>query len=293
MTKNQIPTISAPPANPIADPGMRGVKAKPFIKWAGGKSRLLPEMARWFPPREKIGKYFEPFMGGAAVFFYLQHPNSWLSDSNMALVELYQMVQQNVDDLIKALRIHRNEREYYYEVRAQSPADLSPAQRAARLIYLNKTCFNGLYRVNSRGEFNVPFGRYKNPTICDEVGLRAASRALQQTQITHQNFESVLVHAQPADFIYFDPPYQPLSKTSSFTSYTADKFGEAEQRRLAEVFAELAQRGCHVMLSNSDTPLIRELYQDFNIHEIRVGRAINSKGDGRGKITELLVVNDQ
>jgi DNA adenine methylase len=222
----------------------------------------------------------------------MQHPKSFLSDRNPALVELYQVVQRQVDKLIQALKLHHNEREYFYEVRAQIPAELSSVQRAARLIYLNKTCYNGLYRVNSKGQFNVPFGRYKNPTICDEVGLRAASQALQCAKIMHHNFESILKHAQPKDFIYFDPPYQPLNKTSSFTSYTSDKFGEAEQQQLADVFAELAQRGCYVMLSNSDTPLIRKLYRGFTIHEIQAGRAINSKADGRGKITELLIVNN-
>ncbi len=299
ITKSKLPTLSTPHADPstrsgrrlIPDPVILRAKARPIIKWAGGKSQLLPAMSGLFPPREKIKRYFEPFLGGAAVFFYLQHPKSFLSDSNAALVELYQVVQRNVEELIQALKVHRNEREYFYEVRAQAPKDLSPIQRAARLIYLNKTCFNGLYRVNSKGQFNVPFGRYKNPTICDEDGLRSASLVLQPARITHQNFESILAQAQPADLVYFDPPYHPLNKTSSFTSYTSDKFGEPEQRRLAEVFAELAARGCYVMLSNSDTPLIRELYRDFMIHEIQAGRAINSKAEGRGKITELLVLN--
>jgi DNA adenine methylase len=280
-----------PPSNPITDPAMRKVKARPFIKWAGGKSQLLPAMLPHVPSPETIGRYFEPFMGGAALFFAVQHPQSFLSDRNPDLVELYQVVQQHVDELILALKIHRNEREYFYEVRALNPKELSPVQRAARLIYLNKTCYNGLYRVNSKGQFNVPFGRYKNPTICDEVGLHAASLALQSAEIKQNNFESILKQARPNDFIYFDPPYQPLNKTSSFTSYTSDKFGEAEQKRLAEVFTELAEHGCYVMLSNSDAQLIRKLYRDFTIYEIQAGRAINSKAAGRGKITELLIVN--
>jgi DNA adenine methylase len=266
-------------------------KAKPFIKWAGGKSQLLPALSRYFPPREEIGRYFEPFLGGAAVFFHLEHPRSFLSDSNRDLVEVYQVVQQDVEGLIEALRIHKNERDYFYRVRTQDPAALTPARRAARLIYLNKTCFNGLYRVNSRGEFNVPFGRYKNPTICNAVGLRLAGRALAHADISCGGFDSMLEKAQPGDFIYFDPPYHPINKTSSFTSYTSGKFGEEEQRRLAAVYAQLAERGCFVMLSNSDTPLIRELYADFHLHEIQANRAINSKPAGRGKITELLIVN--
>lgn len=285
--------VSKPQIESILDFNNTRVKAKPFIKWAGGKSQLIPQMSTWFPPRDQINRYFEPFLGGGAVFFYLQHSKSHLSDTNKNLVEMYDVVKNNVEDLIKALKKHKNERDYFYEVRSQKPADLSPIERAARLIFLNKTCFNGLYRENSKGEFNVPFGRYKNPTICDEAGLRSASLALQNARISHQEFHSVLSQAEANDFIYFDPPYQPLNKTSSFTSYTAGGFGEAEQRELANVFSELANRGCYVMLSNSDTPLIKELYKDFFIHEIQAGRAINSKANGRGKITELLVINYQ
>jgi DNA adenine methylase len=251
----------------------------------------MPEIAKRFPARDQIRRYFEPFLGGAAVFFHLGHPHSFLSDSNRDLVELYQVVQQDVEGLIELLRIHRNDRDYYYQIRSQDPAALAPSQRAARLIYLNKTCFNGLYRVNSRGQFNVPFGRHKNPAICDADGLRAASAALQYAELSVRDFESVLDGAQAGDFIYFDPPYQPINKTSSFTSYTAGKFGEEEQRRLAAVYSQLAERGCFVMLSNSDTPLIRGLYGKFHIHEIQASRAINSKPEGRGKITELLILN--
>jgi DNA adenine methylase len=266
-------------------------KAKPFIKWAGGKSQLLPALSIHFPPREKIVRYFEPFLGGAAVFFHLGHARSFLSDSNRDLVELYQVVRQDVEDLIEALRHHINEREYFYNIRSQDPATLTPVQRAARLIYLNKTCFNGLYRVNSRGQFNVPFGRHKNPTICDADGLRAASTALQSADITLGDFETVSECAGRGDFVYFDPPYHPLNKSSSFTSYTAGRFDEVEQRRLAHTFRQLTDRGCFVVMSNSDTPLIRELYADFCMHEIQANRAINSKPGGRGKITELLIVN--
>lgn len=266
-------------------------RAKPFIKWAGGKSQLMPKIAKRFPAKEEIGRYFEPFLGGAAVFFYIGHPRSFLSDSNSDLVELYQVVQQDVEELIEALQVHKNDREYYYRIRSQSPSGLTRPKRAARLIFLNKTCFNGLYRVNSRGQFNVPFGRYKNPAICDAEGLRAASLALQKAEIAHEDFESVLSRARQKDFIYFDPPYHPINKTSSFTSYTSGRFGEEEQRRLAETFRQLAARGCFVMLSNSDTQLIRELYRGFHIHKIQANRAINSKPEARGKITELLILN--
>jgi DNA adenine methylase len=267
------------------------VKAKPFIKWAGGKWQLMPLFAPHFPSFQQINRYFEPFLGGAAVFFYLQHPHSFLSDSNAELIELYQVVRDDAENLIEALRNHRNEEGYYYEVRAQNPASLSPVQRAARLIFLNKTCYNGLYRVNSQGQFNVPFGKYKDPTICDAEGLRAASLALQYAEITASDFEQAVSNVRPNDFVYFDPPYQPLSKTSSFTAYTSDKFDDKEQERLARVYRDLDRRGCYVMLSNSNTPLIRKLYAGFHVIEIQASRAINCKPEGRGKIIELLITN--
>ena len=164
-------------------------------------------------------------------------------------------------------------------------------QRAARFVFLNKTCYNGLYRVNSQGQFNVPFGNYKKPAICDTEGLRAASLALQLADITVADFEQAVADAKRGDLIYFDPPYQPLSKTSSFTGYTAGRFDDVEQKRLARVYRDLDQRGCYVMLSNSNAPLVRELYADFCIHEVQANRAINCKADGRGKIIELLITN--
>lgn len=289
--KVKLLKISEPQMGYALDFENTRVKAKPFIKWAGGKSQLLPSMAPFFPPKAQISRYFEPFLGGGAVFFHLQHPRSFLSDSNASLVELYDIVKNHVEELIKALKVHRNEHDYFYEIRSQDPAKLSAIRRAARFIFLNKTCFNGLYRVNGKGEFNVPFGKYKNPAICDADGLRAASMALKHATITNADYQSVLDKARPTDFIYLDPPYHPLSKTSSFTSYTSDKFGEGEQKELANVYRELANRGCFVMLSNSDTPLIREIYKDFHIYEIQASRAINSKPEGRGKITELLIIN--
>ena len=275
----------------IAPTVVRQVKCKPFIKWAGGKGQLLPSFVPLLPPLNKVNRYFEPFLGGAAVFFYLQHPRSYLSDCNADLVELYQVVRDEVEDLIRALSIHRNNETYFYKVRAQNPESLSAIQRAARFIFLNKTCYNGLYRVNGKGQFNVPFGNYKNPAICDAEGLRAASIALRGAEISLTDFEQAVAGAKPKDFIYFDPPYQPISKTSSFTGYTAGRFDDAEQKRLADLFRRLARRGCSVMLSNSDAPLIRELYADFKITEIQASRAINSKADGRGKITELVITN--
>ncbi len=267
------------------------IEAQPFIKWAGGKRRLIPTFAPYFPSMQSVKHYFEPFLGGAAIFFHLQHPHSWLSDSNYRLAELYQVVRDNVEGLMSALKKYHNEKEYYYQVRAQNPQSLSVVERAARFIFLNKTCYNGLYRVNSQGRFNVPFGNYKNPRICNEEGLRSASLALQNVQILAADFEEALANAGPQDFVYCDPPYHPLNKTSSFTSYTAKKFAASDQERLAQVYRDLDQRGCRVMLSNSDTSLIRHLYHDFRIIEVQARRAINSKANGRGKITELVILN--
>jgi DNA adenine methylase len=265
--------------------------ASPILKWAGGKSALLSQFSRYFPKVGSYNRYIEPFVGGAAVFFHLQPPNSFLFDLNPHLIEVYEIVRDSVEDLLAALTVHRNDRDYFYHIRAQNPSELTPTQRAARFIFLNRTCYNGLYRVNRQDQFNVPFGKYKNPTICDEGGLRLASTALQDAQLAVADFEIVLKLAKPCDLIYFDPPYEPLSPTSSFTSYTSGGFTPMDQRRLAEMYRILDRRGCLLMLSNSSAPLIHDLYQDFHIHEIKARRAINSNPNGRGIIKELLVTN--
>jgi len=265
----------------------------PFLKWAGGKQRLLSQYDPYFPPLDQIGRYFEPFIGSAAVFFHLQPPRATLSDRNEKLVELYRTIQQDVEAVIDALQPHHNDSDYYYSVRAQDPAELTAVQRAARLIFLNKTCYNGLYRENSKGEFNVPFGRYKRPNICDEPRLRAASRALQGVSLRAADFEEILAAAQPGDFIYLDPPYAPLSATSNFTSYSKHGFSGEDQRRLAETFHELTARGCKVMLSNSSAPLIYDLYDErgYRLIPIQARRNINSKAHKRGPVKELLILN--
>jgi DNA adenine methylase len=265
--------------------------AAPILKWAGGKGALLSQFAPYFPKRGGYARYLEPFLGGGAVFFYLEPEQSFLFDLNPELIEVYTVLRDNAEGLIEALRPHYNDRDYFYKVRAQDSSSLMPVERAARLIFLNRTCYNGLYRVNRQGRFNVPFGDYKNPTICDAAGLRAASAALQTATLKVADFEIVLEYAQADDLIYFDPPYHPLSRTSSFTSYTSDGFTSVDQRRLANIFTTLDARGCLLMLSNSDVPLIRDLYQDFHIYEINARRVINSKGNGRGVIKELLVTN--
>lgn len=267
------------------------VKASPFIKWAGGKGRLLPQMAPFFPPSDRYVRYFEPFLGGGAVFFFLQPASAFLSDLNEELINAFKVVRDDVEELILSLYKHRNEAEYYYRVRALDPHHLDPVERASRFIYLNKTCYNGLYRVNRKGQFNVPFGRYREPRIVDPEGLRAASLALQGTRLWVSDFAAALAKVGAGDFVYLDPPYHPLSPTASFTSYTSTDFGESDQRRLSELYKELDHRGALLMLSNSDTSLIHRLYDGFLFIKIQARRAISCRADRRGPITELLILN--
>lgn len=268
-------------------------EAAPFLKWAGGKSRLLKQYEPYFPDREQVGHYYEPFIGSAAVFFHLRPDKAVLSDINEHLIEVYQVVQQEVESLIGALKSYQNNSAYYYRIRAQNPQQLSAIDRAARLIYLNKTCYNGLYRENRSGEFNVPFGRYKNPKICNEKRLRDASQALQGVGLKFADFAHVIDKAQEGDFVYFDPPYVPLSATSNFTAYNRYDFKESDQRRLAAVTRQLTRQGCLFMLSNSSTPLVQKLYggQDCQLIPIKARRNINSKAERRGPVEELLIIN--
>lgn len=264
----------------------------PFLKWAGGKTQLLePILARF--PGEIRGTFVEPFIGGGAVFFAMVREGrirkARLCDRNADLVETYVAVRDEVEAVIAALEHHRNEESWYYEVRAQDPATLTRAARAARTIFLNRVGFNGLYRVNSKGQFNVPFGRYKNPKICDAAGLRNASRALELAELECLDFEEAVRDVGPSDAVYFDPPYLPVSKTSNFTSYAKESFGPEGHRRLARVFGEVVDRGAIALLSNSDVPLARELYAGFKIATVEATRSINSKGDKRGAVSEILV----
>ncbi len=267
--------------------------ARPVLKWAGGKRQLLPELLRRLPPR--FGAYHEPFVGGGALFFALATQGRlgqvYLSDANPSLIAVYLALRDDVDAVIAALRRHRYDRDHYYAVRALRPEDLSLPERAARILYLNKTCYNGLYRENRAGQFNVPFGRYANPTICDEPNLRAASAVLHGVDIAQRHFSTVLDYARPGDFVYFDPPYDPLSATANFTGYDRRGFGPDDQRQLRDVFAALAGRGVRAMLSNSDTPFIRELYAGFPLQQVFVGRAVNSRVEGRGKVAEVIITS--
>lgn len=288
-------TTGEPPTVAVAE--MAG-RLLPFLKWAGGKSDLLPQYRSLLPPETSV--YFEPFVGSGAVFFYLKGTGFArryrLFDVNAELINAFIVVRDEVESLIERLKVHkqRHSADYYLQIRSidRNGLDrLASAERAARMIYLNRTCYNGLWRVNSKGQFNVPMGRYKNPAILDEYRLRAASEALAGTDIAIRDFRDVVQEAQEGDFVYFDPPYVPLSPTSNFTSYAADDFGEADQHALAEVYEQLSRKHCRVMLSNSDTPLIRELYADFRIITVQAKRRINSNKAGRGSISELVVLN--
>lgn len=269
------------------------VAVRPIIKWAGGKAQLLPALQHFLPPRERILRYFEPFVGGAAMFFYLQHARSHLSDTNAELINLYTVVRDDLDTLVAALQCHAavHSEAHFYRVRAQAPSTLNPAERAARVVYLNKTCYNGLYRVNGKGQFNVPFGHYKKPRILDEPNLRSANSVLRNADLRVGDYETTLCDTGSGDFIYFDPPYHPVSTTASFTSYTDKSFGANEQARLALAFRHLHTADCYLMQSNSDTPLIRALYFGFRIEQVKANRAINSKGDKRGPVSELVIMN--
>lgn len=268
-----------------------------FLKWAGGKLQLIEQFENLFPP--DFCNYYEPFIGSGAVFFYLKSkskPNKViLSDTNEELINCFAVVRDKPSELIEELLNHRkrHSKQYYYEVRDLESKRLDSVSRAARMIYLNKTCFNGLYRVNSKGEFNVPFGDYKNPSIFDRNTLYRASQMLQDTDLRVMTFDKVLDFAGKDDFVYFDPPYIPLSKTSSFTRYSKSEFSIKEQNQLSEVFRALDSMGCFVMLSNSDHSLTRELYSNYdkNIVVVRAKRKINSVGSKRGAINEIVVTN--
>jgi DNA adenine methylase len=275
-----------------ADPLVEATLARPVLKWAGGKARLAPVLIDHLPPLE-FKAYHEPLFGGGALFFALKNRallrKAYLSDINMPLIEVYLALRDCLEEVMYHLRPHRYEKDHYYAIRALNPETLSLPERAARIIYLNKTCYNGLYRENRSGQFNVPFGRYKNPTICDEPNLRAVSFELQGVDITCRHFSTALDTAKKGDLVYLDPPYYPLSATAHFTGYSRYGFTEADQIALHDVFVELARRGVSVMLSNSDTPFIRDLYAGYPIHTVMARRAINSKPSKRGKISEVVV----
>ncbi len=268
---------------------------QPFLKWAGGKRQLLPIIRKYIP--QKYGTYYEPFIGAGAVLFDIQPTVGMINDSNTELINCYKVIRDSIDELILDLRQHKNEKEYYYAIRDldrdSNFKKLDPIQRASRIVYLNKTCFNGLFRVNSAGQFNVPFGSYNNPKILDEIVLKAVHHYLstKNIQIMNVDFEQSVKDAKKGDFIYFDPPYDPVSDTSSFTGYDLNGFGKNEQKRLRDVYKKLSDKGCFVLLSNSATDFILGLYKDFHVEKVAASRNINSVATGRGKIDEVLVMN--
>jgi len=272
------------------------VEARPFVKWAGGKQQLLNRLAPYFPL--KFGTYYEPFVGGGAVFFFLRKQRgsfpAVLNDANVELINAYQTVQLNVEKLIKALLVHEKKyledpKGYYYRVRAEVPADT--VLHAARLIFLNHTCYNGLYRVNSLGKFNVPFGGYKKPRICDAENLVAVSKALEGVVLKAVDFREVLLEPIEGDFVYIDPPYVPLSETAKFTSYTVGGFSDNDQKDLARLVEMLDSLGCTFVLSNSDTEIVRSLYACFSIERVSALRAISSRASSRVGCSELIISN--
>jgi DNA adenine methylase len=267
--------------------------AKPFLKWAGGKTQLLEELRKRVPA--SFGRYFEPFIGGGALFFSLQPEYACISDINPELINVYEVVRDVPEDLLQHLQQHQNTAEYFYTIRAIDRRldykDYSAVERASRFIYLNKTCYNGLYRVNSRGQFNAPFGAYTNPQLADADALLACNKALKNVEIVCTSFLSVEKRAKAGDFVYFDPPYLPISKTAVFTKYYKDDFQNDMQSALAQLCQRLHDKGVLFALSNSHTSSAVDLYKDFHVHIVQANRMINCKGESRGKVNEIIVTN--
>ena len=268
---------------------------KPVLKWAGGKRQLLPALLKNIP--DKFSTYYEPFIGGAALLISLYSlnriSNAVISDTNTDLYNLYKTIRNNPQQLIDELNILRfkNTKDDYYKARELFNSSSNPVKRTAILIYLNRHGYNGLYRVNSRNEFNVPFGKYTNPGMPSPENIMALSGLLQSCTVMNSDFEIAVKNAVKGDFVYFDPPYMPLSKTSYFTGYTHSGFNERDQERLSKTFIELSKKGVYVMESNSSTEFIKELYKDFNLVEVDARRNINSVGTKRDPVKELIITN--
>lgn len=278
---------------------LSNLSLKPFVKWAGGKTQILPEIIKMIP--NSFNTYFEPFLGGGALLFQIKPINAVVSDFNSELITAYNCFKdiESFDKMVKTLKEHQNNHseEYYYNIREMDRlpdfSKLSNHERAARMIYLNKSCFNGLYRVNSKGFFNVPSGKYSSVSAYDEVLYNNLYKYLshESVVILNEDFEKAVSSAQKGDFVYFDPPYDTFDDKNNFTTYTKDSFGKEEQKRLASVFNELDKRGVKVMLSNHNTEFIRELYRQYNIKVITARRSINSVSSGRGNVEEVIVTN--
>jgi DNA adenine methylase len=273
----------------------------PFVKWAGGKKQLLKELDLLIP--NDFQRYFEPFVGGGAMFFHLVSKNrrfkAYITDKNRELITAYRVIKEDVNSLIAILKQNEiayqaDRHEYYYKLRKEAKG-VTDIERAARFITLNKTCYNGLYRVNKNGEFNVPIGSYKNPLICDSKNLHNVSGSLRFTDawLKTLDYKEALEMAHHGDFIYLDPPYDPTSPTSNFTGYTEYGFGDDDQKELCKIFGELDRKGCKIILSNSDTPLIRDLYKGYNkyLKKVDAVRIINCKASRRKGHKELVIRN--
>lgn len=276
----------------------KNIFVKPILKWAGGKRQLLDEIDQRMP--KKISYYVEPFIGGGAVLFDKQPQHGRINDCNEELINVYRVVRDNPDELIKELVIHEDKNsemgsEWFYYVRGLDReskfGELSNVEKAARIIYLNKTCFNGLFRVNSAGQINVPYGRYKHPNIVNEVGIKALHKYFNETDVDMRqgDFAECLKDLPKEAFVYLDPPYMPITATSAFTRYTQDGFGYDEQIRLRDECIKLREQGIHFLQSNSNCEEIRELYKDFKIETVAAKRYINSHGDRRGAVKEVLI----
>lgn len=276
---------------------IKKVALQPFTKWTGGKRQLLPVIRELMP--KTYNRYFEPFVGGGALFFDLAPKDAVINDFNAELINCYQQIKDNPQELIEILKVHQeyNSKEYYLDLRSADRDEridmMSEVQRAARILYMLRVNFNGLYRVNSKNQFNVPYGRYKNPKIVDEELISAISVYINNNQLEIKvgDFEKAIVDVRTGDFVYFDPPYIPLSETSAFTSYTHEGFSFADQVRLRDAFKRLSDTGAYVMLSNSSSALVEELYKDFNIHYVEATRTNGAKSSSRGKISEIIVTN--
>jgi DNA adenine methylase len=264
-------------------------KISPLVKWAGGKRNLLKVYKKLFPKR--FNNYHEPFLGSGAVFFFLKPQKAVLIDKNEELINFYEVVRDHPLELMELISTYKVDKDFYYRIRELEPKNLSKIERAARFLYLNKTAYNGLWRVNSKGKFNVPFGRYKKVKFFDRENLLKASKLLKNAVLLCSDFEEVVKYAQKGDFVYLDPPYYPLSETSNFRNYTSEGFSKEDHLRVYKVFKTLTEKGCFVMLSNSNSPFIRELFKDFVITEVFANRFINSKADGRKPIIELVIRN--
>lgn len=273
------------------------VPVRPFLKWVGGKRQLVNSILKHMPENIKGYRYIEPFVGGGAVFFHLQPENALINDSNPELINVYEVIKNYPGELIEDLRKHKNEADYYYRIRAMDRDgaynQLTCVQKASRIMYLNKTCYNGLYRVNRAGAFNVPFGRYKNPNIVNEARIKAASRYLNSNNITIKNedYAAVLKLADEKSFVYLDPPYHPISESSSFTGYIQGGWNAPDQVRLKEACDALDSGGIKFLLSNSSVPFIKDLYKNYSIIPVKANRVVNSNGSGRGEIDEVLIKN--